>query len=68
MDGVEVQRETREGSRLSQPGLLGGSAGRQRGLTVSGAEPILPPTENLDRKTVSHSCEKAWLVGSEGPG
>lgn len=33
---------------------LGGSGGRQRGLTVSGIEPVLLPAENLDKKAVFH--------------
>ena len=29
--------------------MLGGSEGRQRGLTGSGAEPVLSPPESVDR-------------------
>lgn len=57
--GGGAERETR---------ALGGSGGRQKGITVRGAEPVLPPPEDLDRKPVSPGGSKAWLVESESPG
>lgn len=34
--------------------MLGGSGGRQKDHPVIGAEPVLLPPEDLDRKPVSH--------------
>lgn len=59
---MEVYRE-RWGTRLSQPGMLGGSGGRQSGLTRT--EPVCPPPDNLGRKAIPVVVKKHGLVESE---